>query len=135
MSKPQHTVIGANGLGHLFQTVQHLTHNMKNKSYPPYDISVSEDSKVYLIEIALAGFKKNEILVTCGNGVLCVSGQKPEHTPVLHKVSNGISYRPFDLKWSVGSGYEVKSAEFVDGLLSIQLEHIEDQQIHKIHIN
>ena len=135
MSKPQHTVIGANGLNHLFQTVQHLTHNIKNKSYPPYDVSVSEDGQIYLIEIALAGFSKSEIVVTCGSGVLCVSGQKADTKSTLHKISNGISHRPFDLKWSVGSGFEVKSADFVDGLLSIRLEHIEDQQTYKIHIN
>jgi molecular chaperone IbpA len=94
-------------------------------SYPPYDvINYADDTTV--IEVAAAGFSKDDILVTVKDGMLAINGAE-DNTPgkeaQTHVTSShkGIARRPFHLKFALAEYYEVKEAKFEDGLLTIEL--------------
>lgn len=110
------------------------------QEYPPYNIiHVSDDQ--YKIEVALAGFKKNEILVSCENHMLTVCkakeplqqpseiGEKTRvHNLFLH---NGVAKRNFSLKFRLESDVEVSEVKLEDGILSIGLVKIQKESSKK----
>ena len=95
-------------------------------NYPPYNIKkVGEDK--YDIEVALAGFNKNDIEVVSKENTLTVKSKKEETSDkdkkgeVLHK---GISKRYFERSWTIADDVKVNGAELKDGLLTVSLERI-----------
>ncbi len=96
-------------------------------NYPPYNIKkVGEDK--YDIEVALAGFNKNDIEVVSKENTLTVKSKKEETSDkkdkkgeVLHK---GISKRYFERSWTIAEDVKVNGAELKDGLLTVSLERI-----------
>ena len=93
--------------------------------FPPYNIRKTDDFK-HVIEIALAGFSKDEIEVILTDGVLeiksknTVSVDKPKDD-LIHK---GIAKRAFTRKFTLADDIEVKDAKLENGLLVIDLEQI-----------
>jgi HSP20 family molecular chaperone IbpA len=104
-------------------------------TYPPYNISKLDDTH-YVVEVAVAGFRENELSVELKEGVLTVTGEqvKPENEPqYLHK---GISARNFTRTFTLAENMEVRGATVTNGILAIALEHIipEEKQPKKIAI-
>ena len=95
-------------------------------NYPPYNIVRTGDN-TYDIELALAGFSKEDINVEYENNVLTVKSiKKAEETEeqadgVIHR---GISKRMFSISFTVADEVEVKGAELKDGLLKGSMERI-----------
>ena len=93
--------------------------------FPPYNIRKTDDFK-HIIEIALAGFSKDEIEVVLTDGVLeiksrdTVTTEKPKDD-LIHK---GIAKRAFTRKFTLADDIEVKDAKLENGLLVIDLEQI-----------
>lgn len=105
-------------------------------SYPPYNISKLDETH-YVVEVAVAGFRENELDVELKEGVLTVKGEqvKPENEPqYLHK---GISARNFTRTFTLADNMEVRGATVSNGILAIALEHIipEEKQPKKIAID
>jgi molecular chaperone IbpA len=100
--------------------------NIPQVNYPPYNI-VKTGEYTYDIELALAGFSKNDIDVEYENNVLTVKSIKKadvdedKSNGVIHK---GISKRFFSKAFTISDDVEVKGAELKDGLLKISLERI-----------
>jgi molecular chaperone IbpA len=88
-------------------------------NFPPYNLYKESDTS-YGIELAVAGYSKEEISVSLGNGVLEVSGtKKPEDSKkYIHK---GISSKSFSRTFTVADTIEVTSAAYQDGILKITL--------------
>ena len=99
--------------------------NYETGGFPPYNIRKTGDFK-HVIEIALAGFSKDEIEVILTDGVLeiksknTVSVDKPKDD-LIHK---GIAKRAFTRKFTLADDIEIKDAKLVNGLLLIDLEQI-----------
>tara|TARA_X000000368_G_scaffold404391_1_gene380372 strand:- start:404 stop:847 length:444 start_codon:yes stop_codon:yes gene_type:complete len=95
-------------------------------NYPPYNIVRTGDN-TYDIELALAGFSKDDIDVEYENNVLTVKSIKKaeekdeQSNGVIHR---GISKRMFTKSFTVADDVEVKGAELKDGLLRVSLERI-----------
>lgn len=91
------------------------------ETYPPYNIrEIDEDTRV--LELALAGFTKNEIKVEVNNRVLSISGEKEkqdEEPKYLHK---GIATRKFAKTVTLWEFWEVSSADYNDGILYVVLK-------------
>ena len=106
-----------------FDTVfDRLSQNIDNSSYPPYNIrKVGEFD--YTIELALAGFSKQDIEVKVVDGVITIKSIK-ENSEDDETLYRGISYRKFTKKFSLADDMEVKGAKLDNGLLSIDLERI-----------
>ena len=89
------------------------------QTYPPTD--VYQDGNVFTIEMACAGFKKEELDVVTKDGELTLSGVKKigKDKNFIH---NGISTRRFEKKWILDPSMKVIDAEFVDGILRVVVE-------------
>jgi len=92
-------------------------------NYPPYNL-IQLNNHESKLEIALAGFKKDQLQVFTEFGKLYVEGKK-EATEVdgtfIHK---GLAQRSFQRVWTVSDDTKVGSVEFEDGLLTVQLNKI-----------
>ena len=95
-------------------------------NYPPYNIKRVNDTD-YRIEVALAGYSKDDIEVELKASALTVRNKSKEHTidekdnGVIHK---GISTRQFERAFTISEDIKVKDAELKNGLLTIDLERI-----------
>jgi molecular chaperone IbpA len=103
-------------------------------NYPPYNV-VKHGTDKFTVELAVAGFKDDEIVVTVENGHLIAKGEKSSDVEVeyLHR---GISSRSFLRSWALADHVEVTSAVLADGILAISLERIvpEEQKPKRIQI-
>jgi len=93
--------------------------------FPPYNIRKTDDFK-HVIELALAGFGKDEIEVVLTDGVLVIKSadllsQTDPNEGLVHK---GIAKRSFTRKFTLADDIEVKDAKLKNGLLEIELEQI-----------
>jgi molecular chaperone IbpA len=98
-----------------------LTKNIPN--YPPYNIKKTGDS-TYVIEIAVAGFAKQDIEIELANGNMIIKGNVQnveEDNDILFK---GIANRNFTRSFTLDDQIEVKNAEMLNGMLKVFLERI-----------
>ena len=89
-------------------------------NYPPYNL-VQVNNVESRLEIALAGFKKDEVSVYTEFGKLYVQGKKEEPTADGEFVHKGLAQRSFTRVWTITDDTEVRGVEFTDGLLLVQL--------------
>ena len=93
-------------------------------NYPPYNI-VKTGPEKYDIEVALAGYSKDDIRVDYSENQLTIKSvkedKKGEENGVLHK---GIAKRFFSRTFTIAEDVEVKDAELKDGLLKVSLKRI-----------
>ena len=92
-------------------------------NYPPYNL-IQLNNHESKLEIALAGFKKDEIKVYTEFGKLYVEGSKEESKVDGTFIHQGLAQRNFQRVWTVTDDTKVGSVEFVDGLLTVQLNKI-----------
>lgn len=94
-------------------------------NYPPYNI-VKTGDYTYDIEIALAGFSKDDIDVQYEDGIVTVKSthEKSDDSESNGTIYRGISKRHFTKSFTVADDVEVRGAELKDGLLKIALERI-----------
>ena len=92
-------------------------------NYPPYNL-IQLNNHESKLEIALAGFKKDELKVFTEFGKLYVKGKKEESENVGEFVHKGLAQRSFERVWTVSDDTKVGSVEFEDGLLTVELNKI-----------
>jgi len=99
--------------------------NYETGGFPPYNIRKTGDFK-HVIEIALAGFSKDEIDVVLTDGVLEIKSSELPATekPKDDLIHKGIAKRAFTRKFTLADDIEVKDAKLENGLLVIDLEQI-----------
>ena len=91
-----------------------------NSGFPHYNIKKAGEDK-YILEMALAGYKKEDINVTVDDGVLTVKGKSSEEKENF--VHRGIAKRAFMKQLQVSEYVECKGAKFEDGMLKVDLEY------------
>ena len=96
--------------------------DVPNQTYPPYNI-INLNNHESRLEIALAGFKKDEVKVYTEYGQLHVEGTKADKEDVEY-FHRGLAGRSFERVWKLTDDSEVKSVEFEDGLLTVDLKKI-----------
>ena len=93
-----------------------------SSSYPPYNISKVDDNN-YIIEMALAGFNKDDIEIELSDSELTVRSKKREDSNKdVNLIHQGISHRSFNRKFTLSEEILVKNAEMKNGMLIIKLE-------------
>lgn len=94
----------------------------KAQSYPPYNI-IKLNDRDYAIEIAVAGFKKDELDITAEGNKLTVTGRvkAPQAGEFLHK---GIATRDFTHEFTLAETVVVRAADIESGLLVVRLENV-----------
>tara|TARA_B100000029_G_scaffold466429_1_gene501929 strand:+ start:232 stop:627 length:396 start_codon:yes stop_codon:yes gene_type:complete len=93
--------------------------NYKPINYPPYNISKIKDGE-YKVEMAVAGFTKQDITVTVKENILAVKGKKEKsESDFLYK---GIGERSFSQTFRLAEFMYIDKAELKDGILRIALK-------------
>ena len=92
-------------------------------NYPPFNL-VQLNNHESKLEVALAGFKKDEVKVYTEFGKLYVEGKKEESENVGEFVHKGLAQRSFERVWTVTDDTKVGSVKFEDGLLTVELNKI-----------
>lgn len=99
-----------------------LTKHIPN--YPPYNIKKSGDNQ-YTIEMAVAGFTKQNVEITFDDDKLIVRGFTTDDNETTEQyLFQGIANRAFTRTFALSDHIEVQSAEMVNGMLKIFLERI-----------
>ena len=113
-------VIRQNGIGMDDYLDRFFNAPMQTPNYPPYNL-VQLSNHESRLEIALAGFKKDEVKVYTEFGKLYVEGKKEESENVGEFVHKGLAQRNFQRVWTVTDDTEIRSVGFEDGLLTVDL--------------
>ena len=100
-------------------------------NYPPYNIRKAGKDK-YAIEVAVAGFSKDDVEVEYEDNLLTVKTKKVDKAvekdidgEIIHR---GISQRSFSRSFTIADDIKVEGAEIKDGLLTINCEKIVPEQ-------
>ncbi len=109
------------GLDEYFDRIFSIHETTSN--YPPYNL-VQISNVESRLELALAGFKKNEVYVYTQDGKLFIEGQKEDKETETKYVHKGLAQRSFTRSWTLSDDTEVRSVDFEDGLLIINLGRI-----------
>ena len=121
------------GFDNVFDQLEYMMEDRffekSGNNFPPYNI-VKTGENTYDVELALAGFGKDDIVVEYKENTLTVKS-KPNKDPadevesydegVIHR---GISKRMFTRSFTIANDVEVKGAELKDGLLKVSMERI-----------
>ena len=91
-----------------------------NSGFPHYNIKKESEGK-YTIELALAGYKKDEVSVEVKDGVLIIEGKSKED--LSNYVHQGIAKRSFKRQFQLADYVECKGGKLQDGMLNVELEY------------
>lgn len=111
------------------------------QNYPPFNVKKLDEDK-YSIELAVAGFGKQDIDIELANGTLIIKGNtesenKDEGSLFPSYLWKGISAKPFTRQFTLADNVEIKGADLINGMLKIWLEAITPEKDFgkKIEIN
>src|SRR4051812_42852878 len=107
------------GFDRLFDLLENGLDTQLNDTYPPFDLVRDGDDR-YRINIAVAGFRPDEIDVTAQQDVLVVTGRKQESDGSRY-IHRGIAARDFERRFGLADYVQVNRADLHDGLLTIEL--------------
>ena len=113
-------VIRQNGIGMDDYLDKFFNAPTQTSNYPPYNL-VQLNNHESRLEIALAGFKKDEVKVYTEFGKLYVEGKKEESEDVGEFLHKGLAQRSFERVWQITDDTEIRSVSFEDGLLIVDL--------------
>ncbi len=98
-------------------------------NYPPYNIITGSDNRT-ILEVALAGFSKEDIEVATEENILTISCYPKEKEAVKY-THKGIAARSFSKSWQLGEDTEVESVDYKDGMLTISVQKIIPEEKQK----
>ena len=111
------------GFDRVFDTLnRYVDNNVQSTGFPPYNIRKEGDYN-YVIEMALAGFGKEDIQVEVVESTLSIRSVK-ENAEDDSTQYRGISYRRFERKFTLADDLVVNGATQENGMLTIELERV-----------
>ena len=116
------------GMDEYFDRIFKLHESSSN--YPPYNLIQISDTESQL-ELALAGFKKDEVNVYTQDGKIFIEGKKEDKEDQTNYVHKGVAQRSFSRSWTLSDETEVRSVAFEDGLLVITLGKVVPEHHHR----
>ena len=108
------------GFDHIFDALENI-HIHANDGYPPHNV-IKYDSMKYDIEMAVAGFKKNDIKIEVKDHILSIKGDREKRRENDAYVHKGISGRKFQKSFRLSEYTEVDGADLKDGILTVNLK-------------
>ena len=89
--------------------------------YPRYNVEKFEDG--YALQMAVPGWKKEQIVISMHKQILSIKGEKKEVTEDRTWIHKGISGKSFAKHFKLDDGLEVESAVMEDGMLTIKITY------------
>lgn len=124
------------GFENAFAALDNASHLLTatQTAFPPVNV-IKKDDYNFILELAVAGYKQDEIEITAERNSLKVTGKKTETDERTYLVK-GIAGRKFARQFVLSDTVVVRDAALADGILSIQLENVipEEMKPRKIDI-
>ena len=124
------------GFENAFAALDNAAHliTASQTAFPPVNV-IKTDEYNFIVELAIAGYKLDEIEITTERNSLKVTGKKAEEDDRVYLVK-GIAGRKFSRQFVLSDTVVVRDAVLADGVLSIHLENVipEEQKPRKIEI-
>jgi molecular chaperone IbpA len=110
------------GFDRLFDMLENSSLGQPQENYPPFDL-IRKGENDYCIQLAVAGFKPDEIDITAQQNVLIVSGRKSDEEGGKDGdfIYRGIANRSFERRFALADHSQVRGADLKDGMLAIDL--------------
>lgn len=119
------------GFDHLFNELDQAVRHA-NDHYPPHNI-IRTGENDYLIELAVAGFQRDELEIEVKDRTLRVTGEhQSQGREYIHR---GISTKKFQRTFRLSEYVQVSGADLVDGILAIQLKVVIPEEMRPRKIN
>ena len=109
------------GFDHLVSLIEQASKSDAASGYPPYNIETTAEN-AYRIEVAVAGFKPEELNVEVKANLLTVQGRKTANDAGKTYLHRGLAARDFERRFQLADYVVVTDAAIADGLLSISLK-------------
>jgi len=111
------------GFDQLFNNVERRFANQVQNNYPPYNV-LKHDDNHFEIEIAVAGFEKEDIKIEVDQDQLIIKGQRLRDEDTDKYLHRGLAARDFERSWTLAEYMEVGDAELTNGILRVKLTRI-----------
>lgn len=134
------TTVGFDSLFKSLEDMHRSVAKVASTSYPPYNIKKVSDNK-YVIEVAVAGFGKQDIDIEFLDGTLVIKGNTSLDTLTkdgtdVSYLYKGIAERAFTRTFRLADTVEIKNAELINGILKVWFESfVPEKKARKIDIN
>ncbi|WP_049629223.1 Hsp20 family protein [Cellvibrio sp. pealriver] len=115
------SAIGFDRMANLLDSLSRAEQNQP--SYPPYNIELTGEDK-YRITMAVAGFDQSELTIEVNQNHLTVSANKTADEQQRTYLHQGIAARSFERRFQLADHVQVKSANYENGLLHIDLQRV-----------
>jgi molecular chaperone IbpA len=116
------STVGFDRLLSAFTDPDNAMSETKTTSYPPYNIIKADDYN-YTIELAIAGFAKDEVEITVEDSKLTIAGKVNQNREVQY-MHRGIAARDFTHEFTLAESVIVTGADMENGLLVIKLQNV-----------
>ena len=113
-----------------FQRLERVVNQPRNDSFPPHNIVYSKDTESFKVELALAGYAKEDINITLQEQVLTVETKELETSKndEANYIHQGIAQRKFRKQFTLGEFLVVEGADFTNGLLTITINNEQPEE-------
>jgi molecular chaperone IbpA len=110
------------GFDRIFDNFENRYQN-STTNYPPYNV-LKHDDNTFEVEIAVAGFDKEEISIEVDQDQLVIKGQRQKDEDTNKYLHRGLAARDFERVFTLAEYMEVGDAELTNGILSVKLTRI-----------
>lgn len=109
------------GFDSLFNDVERRFTNSVQTNYPPYNV-IKHDDNSFEIEVAVAGFDKEDISIEVDQNQLTIRGQRPDQeADQVQYLHRGLAARDFERSFTLADHIIVGDAELTNGILRVKL--------------
>ena len=113
------------GFDHLLNELDHVARHA-NDHYPPHNILKIGETD-YLIELAVAGFSREELSIEVKDRTLTIIGEHvSKGRDYIHR---GISTKKFKRTFRLSEHVQVHGADLKDGILSVELKYVVPEEL------
>ena len=111
------------GFDRMANLLESAARNTQENGWPPYNIETTGEN-AYRIEIAVAGFKPDELNIEAKENLLTVTGRKTANDDGANRtfLHRGLAERDFERRFQLADYVIVEKADLANGLLTIDLK-------------
>jgi len=108
------------GFDQLFNDVERRFANSVQTNYPPYNV-LKHDDNSFEIEVAVAGFDREDITIEVDQNQLTIRGQRLKDEDASKYLHRGLAARDFERSFTLADHIIVGDAELTNGILRVKL--------------
>jgi len=116
------------GFDQLFNDVERRFANSVQTNYPPYNV-IKHDDNSFEIEVAVAGFDKEDITIEVDQNQLTIRGQRQKEDDASKYLHRGLAARDFERSFTLADHIIVGDAELTNGILRVKLTRIVPEEL------